>query len=112
MADHNSQQKNNPYVSIHIRNSLTPSSTTRINSQQQQQSIHVNNNIGVLSSQPTSLVSSGSSSSIGSTSSDVRTEDRLFDKIISIFGKGISTNKFFAKIWIVSTINNKFCHFN
>jgi hypothetical protein len=67
-TDHNSEP-------MHIENSLTNSE------QKQPLSIDANNNnnIEVPSSQATSLASSGSS--IGSTSSNVRTEDGLFDKI-------------------------------
>jgi hypothetical protein len=89
MAQHNSQQNDNAYASLLVWNTLTPPLTaSQINSQQQQQMpIHANNNnnIEVISSQPMSLMSSSLSStsslSIGSTSSQVRTEDQLFDKI-------------------------------
>ncbi len=90
MAQHNSQQNNNPNGSGPVCDALTPPLTApQINSQQQQQqqmAIHTNNNnVEVISSQPMSLTPSSPSSlssiSIGSTSSQVRTEDKLFDKI-------------------------------
>jgi len=89
MSQHNSQQNNNPHGAGPVWNALTPPLTApqiNIQQEQQQMAIHTNNNnIEVISSQPMSLTPSSPSSlssiSIGSTSSQVRTEDELFDKI-------------------------------
>ena len=86
MAHQNSQQNNNPIGSNNVWNPFTPPLTgVQNNNQQQQQqqqlAIHSNNSSQLISSQPVSLASWSSSTSIGSTSPEVRVEDKLFDKI-------------------------------
>lgn len=89
MAHQNSQQNNNHH-DLHLSwNSLTPPLTAPNNNQQQQQPNQANNNnnnhnIGVILSQPLSLASSQSSISIQSTNSQVKIDDKLFDKIEDI----------------------------
>jgi hypothetical protein len=90
MSQYNSQQNNTPDGSGHVWPSLTPPLTTQINNQQQQQpqqqqqlGINANNNnMEVISSQPLSLPSWGSSiSSQSSRNSEDKSMDELFDKI-------------------------------
>jgi hypothetical protein len=84
MAHQNSQHNNNPIGSNNVWNPLTPPLTgVQNNSQQQQQqmAIHSNNSSQLISSPSVSLASWSSSTSIGSTSPEVRVEDKLFDKI-------------------------------
>ena len=85
MSQHNSQQDNTPNGSGHVWPSLTPPLTAQINNQQQQQQLAINanyNNMEVISSQPLSLSSWGSSiSSQSSRSSEDKSMDELFDKI-------------------------------
>jgi hypothetical protein len=87
MVHHNSQENKNYHGSHHVCNSQSLPSKPQINSQQQQQqSVSTNNNnnendMEVISSQSVSLTSSESSNSMESTSSQVKTEDELFDKI-------------------------------
>ena len=84
MVQHNSQQKDKPNGLGHVRSSLTLPLPSQINNQQQQLAIHANyNNIIVraVSSQPSSLASSGSSSSMQSRSPEVKDADELFDRI-------------------------------
>jgi hypothetical protein len=85
MADHHSQQKcNTNYDSNHSQNIFTPLLTPQVHSQQQS-IIDMNaNNIETRLSQAASLVSLDSTSSIGSTSSAVRKEDKVFDQIEDI----------------------------
>ena len=88
MAHHNSQPNNNPNGPGHVWSSFTPPLTDPINNQQQTQqqqvAIHTSspNNVVVISSQPLSLPSWGSSiSSQSSRSSQEKSIDELFDKI-------------------------------
>jgi hypothetical protein len=75
MANDNSAPMDYVCDSDYQQNAITSSVIPRNNTQRQ--SVHAETRL----SQATSLASTGSSSSIGSTSSDVRIEDKLFDTI-------------------------------
>ena len=87
MDRNDTKPNNHPNVTVQDWASLTASLTVPVNSQSQQVTTHAQNDnkndhtIQGSSSQPISLKSWDSSTSFGSTSSDVKRADVVFDKI-------------------------------